>query len=177
MLLRYVYFWTLVRLNALLGTFSCVYSEIMFTIISFFQKLIKWGGGWSKNGGLENFSKLNKQGGRLFGTRKYNLKMKEQVFLYRIVIMTSLEKKSSILNICLACEICYVWYAVSYNRLNWQIFSNEDMTQWLIWWSWMSADLFLVGIKFLQTHLLPRKKKYIFWITLTWKFEQILMNN
>ena len=35
--------------------FSCVYSEIMFIIISFFQKLIK--------GGLQNFSKINKQGG------------------------------------------------------------------------------------------------------------------
>ena len=31
-------------LNALLETFSCIYSEIMFSIISFFQKLIKGGG-------------------------------------------------------------------------------------------------------------------------------------
>ena len=48
-------------MNALLATVSCVYSEIMFTIISFFQKLIK--GGWNKSGGLENFSKINKRGG------------------------------------------------------------------------------------------------------------------
>ena len=57
-------------LNALLETFSCVYSETMLTIISFFQKLIK--GGWNKGGGLENFSKINKRGGgRLFSTREY----------------------------------------------------------------------------------------------------------
>ena len=31
--------------NALLETFSCVCSEIVFTIISFFQKLISGGGG------------------------------------------------------------------------------------------------------------------------------------
>ena len=48
-------------LNALLETFSCVHSETMLTIISFFQKLIK--GGWNKSGGLENFSKINKRGG------------------------------------------------------------------------------------------------------------------
>ena len=41
---------------------SCVYSEIMFTIISFFQKLIKGGVG-IRAGGLENFSKINKWGG------------------------------------------------------------------------------------------------------------------
>ena len=52
-------------LNALLETFSCVYSETMLTIISFFQKFIK-------GGGLENFSKINKRGGgRLFGAREY----------------------------------------------------------------------------------------------------------
>ena len=29
-------------------------------------------GGWNKSGGgLENFSKINKRGGRLFGTREY----------------------------------------------------------------------------------------------------------
>ena len=49
-------------MNALLETFSCVYSEIMFTIISFFQKLIK-GGGLNKSGGLENFSNINKREG------------------------------------------------------------------------------------------------------------------
>ena len=49
------------------GTFSGVYSEIMFTIISLLQKLIKKGG-WNKRGGLENFSKINKREGRLFGT-------------------------------------------------------------------------------------------------------------
>ena len=60
-------------LNALLETFSCVYSETMLTIISFFQKLIRGGGGWKKSGGgLENLSKINKRGGgRLFGTREY----------------------------------------------------------------------------------------------------------
>ena len=42
-------------LNALLETFSCVYSETMLTIISFFQKLIK--GGWNKSGGLGKFFK------------------------------------------------------------------------------------------------------------------------
>ena len=42
----------------------------MFTIISFFQKLIKGGVG-IRAGGLENFSKINKRGGRLFGTREY----------------------------------------------------------------------------------------------------------
>ena len=49
-------------LNALLETFSCVYSETMLTIISFFQKLIKEGVG-IRAGGLENFSKINKRGG------------------------------------------------------------------------------------------------------------------
>ena len=49
-------------MNALLATLSCVYSEIMFTIISFFQILIKGGVG-IRAGGLENFSKINKRGG------------------------------------------------------------------------------------------------------------------
>ena len=49
-------------LNALLETFSCVYSETMLTIISFFQKLIKGGVGIRVGGGLENFSKINKRG-------------------------------------------------------------------------------------------------------------------
>ena len=57
-------------LNALLETFSCVYSETMLIIISFFQKLIKGGVGIRAGGGLENFSKINKRGGRLFGTRE-----------------------------------------------------------------------------------------------------------
>ena len=35
----------------------------MFTIISFFQKLIKGGVGIRAGGGLENFSKINKRGG------------------------------------------------------------------------------------------------------------------
>ena len=48
--------------SALLET-SCVYSEIMFTMISFFQKLIKGGGGWNKSGGLESFQKLISEGG------------------------------------------------------------------------------------------------------------------
>ena len=53
-------------LNALLGTFSCVYSEI----ISFFQIFIKGGVG-IRAWGLENFAKINKRGGgRLFGTRE-----------------------------------------------------------------------------------------------------------
>ena len=42
----------------------------MFTIISFFQELIKGGVG-IRAGGLENFSKINKRGERLFGTREY----------------------------------------------------------------------------------------------------------
>ena len=54
----------MVLLNTLLETFSCVYSEIMFPIISFSKKLIKLG--WNKSGGgLENFSKINKQGGEV----------------------------------------------------------------------------------------------------------------
>ena len=51
-------------LNALLETFSCVYSEIMSNIISFFQILIKGGVG-IRAGGLENFSKINKLGGMI----------------------------------------------------------------------------------------------------------------
>ena len=43
-------------LNALLGTFSCVYSETMLTIISFFQKLIKGGVG-IRAGGVGKFFK------------------------------------------------------------------------------------------------------------------------
>ena len=30
-------------------------------------------GGWNRSGGLENFSKINKREGRLFGTREYML--------------------------------------------------------------------------------------------------------
>ena len=56
--------------ESLLETFSCVSTEIMSNIISFFQKLIKGGFG-IRAGGLENFSKINKRGGRLFGTREY----------------------------------------------------------------------------------------------------------
>ena len=41
----------------LLETFSCVYTEIMSNIISFFQKLIKGGGGWNKSGGVGKFFK------------------------------------------------------------------------------------------------------------------------
>ena len=47
-------------------TFSCVYSEIMFTIISLYQKLIK--GGLEYDQGIGKFSEINKWGGRLFGT-------------------------------------------------------------------------------------------------------------
>ena len=43
----------------------------MSNIISFFQKLIKGGGVRIRAGGLENFSKIKKRGGRLFGTREY----------------------------------------------------------------------------------------------------------
>ena len=51
-------------MNALLETFSCVYSESMSNIISFFQKINKRGGGRNKSGGgLENVSKMNKPGG------------------------------------------------------------------------------------------------------------------
>ena len=49
-------------LNALLETFSCVYSETMLTIISFFQKLIKGGFG-IRAGGVGKFSKINKRVG------------------------------------------------------------------------------------------------------------------
>ena len=62
----------MVLLNALLETSSCVYSEIMFTAISFFQKLIK-GGGWNKGGpgGWKIFLKLISRGGeQLFGIRE-----------------------------------------------------------------------------------------------------------
>ena len=56
--------WFLVLLNALLETFSCVYSEIMSSIISFFQKLIK--GGWNKSeGGWKTFQKLISWGGTI----------------------------------------------------------------------------------------------------------------
>ena len=43
-------------------TLSCVYSEILFTIISFFQKLLKGGVEIRAGGGLENFSKIDKRG-------------------------------------------------------------------------------------------------------------------
>ena len=46
----------------------------MSNIISFFQKLIKGGGVGIRVGGLENFSKIYKQGGRLFGTQEYSYK-------------------------------------------------------------------------------------------------------
>ena len=66
-------------LNALLETFSCVYSETMLTIISFFQKLIKGGGvGIRAGGGLENCSKINKRGARLFGTREYKRRKRDE---------------------------------------------------------------------------------------------------
>ena len=52
-------------------TFSCVYSEIMFTIISLFQKLIK--GVWNKSGGLENFPKINKRGGDDYSVLESNI--------------------------------------------------------------------------------------------------------
>ena len=58
----YIYFWTLVLLNALFETFSGVYSEIMLTIISFFQKLIKEGVGIRARG-VGKFSKLRSGGG------------------------------------------------------------------------------------------------------------------
>ena len=46
----------------------------MSNIISNFQKSIKGGVG-IRAGGLENFSKINKRGGRLFGTREYLCKI------------------------------------------------------------------------------------------------------
>ena len=56
----------------------------MFTIISFFQKLIKGGGGWNKSGGLENVSKINKRGGgRLFGTREYAANALTRLVIYQ----------------------------------------------------------------------------------------------
>ena len=53
----YIYLSTLVLLNVLMETFSCVYSEIVFTIISFIQKLIKWGD-WNKSGDGKFFKNL-----------------------------------------------------------------------------------------------------------------------
>ena len=50
-------------LNAVLEIFSCVYSEIMFTIISFFQKLIKGGGVEKEREGWTIFQKLISGGG------------------------------------------------------------------------------------------------------------------
>ena len=51
-------------MNALLETFSCVYSEIMSNIISLFQKLIKGGGvGIRAGGGWKIFQKLISGGG------------------------------------------------------------------------------------------------------------------
>ena len=63
---------TLVLSNALLETLSCVYSEIMFAINSFSQKLIK--GGWNKSGGgeLENFSKIKKREGTIIRYSRVN---------------------------------------------------------------------------------------------------------
>ena len=46
----------------------------MFTIISFFQKLIKGGVG-IRAGGLENFSKINKRGGTII---RYSRVVKEK---------------------------------------------------------------------------------------------------
>ena len=51
-------------MNALLETSSSVYSEIMFTIISLSQNLIK-GGVRIRARGLENLSKINKRGGTI----------------------------------------------------------------------------------------------------------------
>ena len=45
-------------LNALLETFSCVYSKITSNIISFFQKLIKKGVGIRARGGWKIFQEL-----------------------------------------------------------------------------------------------------------------------
>ena len=59
-------------MNALLETFSCIYSEIMSNIISFFQKLIKGGVGIRAGGGLENFSKINKRGGTIIRYSRVN---------------------------------------------------------------------------------------------------------
>ena len=54
----------MVQLNALLETFSCVYTEIMSNIISFFQKLIKGGVG-IRAGGWKIFQKLISGGGTI----------------------------------------------------------------------------------------------------------------
>ena len=56
-----IYLRSLVLLNAHLGAFLA-FIQKLFTIISFFQKLIKGGVG-IKAEGLENFSKINKRGG------------------------------------------------------------------------------------------------------------------
>ena len=52
-------------LNALLETFSCIYSEIMFTIISIFQKLIKGEVGIRVGGGWKIFQNLISGGGTI----------------------------------------------------------------------------------------------------------------
>ena len=51
--------------------------------ISFLQKLIKGGVG-IRAGGLENFSKINKRGGRLFGTREYTNLFRSSGILHKI---------------------------------------------------------------------------------------------
>ena len=51
-------------MNALLETFSWVYSEITSNLISFFQKLMK-GRFRIRAEGLENFSRINKQRGTI----------------------------------------------------------------------------------------------------------------
>ena len=61
----------------------------MSNIISFFQKLIKGGVG-IRAGGLENFSKINKRGGRLFGTREYPNKAAKSVDMIPFTLLASL---------------------------------------------------------------------------------------
>ena len=55
-------------------TFSCVYTEIMSNIISFFQKLIK--GGWNKSGGWKIFQKLISGGGGDYSVLESKLSIK-----------------------------------------------------------------------------------------------------
>ena len=75
----------------------CVYSEITFNIISFFQKLIKGGVG-IRAGGLENFSKINKRGGDDYSVLEGTLKMAQRTFLPNVDCV-------SITNLYKACKI------------------------------------------------------------------------
>ena len=105
----------MVLLNALLETFSCVYSETMLTIISFFQKLIKGGGVGIRAGGLENVSKVNKRGEdySVFESNRFELRCQLKYpgyqssfllfFLFFEALVPRVQLKQQLL---LYCKIC-----------------------------------------------------------------------